>query len=177
MFAHRTVKRDQLLRPPIDRPTATAPSDLDDADRRILRALMADGSLSNNSLAEQVGLTAGPCSRRVSRLEALGIIQGYKAEISPKALGYSIQAYVNVSLQNQGSGPSYRFVAEVLRKLQVVECHLMSGDADFLLKVVAVDIEDFHRFIWTELNALDNVRTVRSAFIIETMAQRPPPLR
>jgi len=157
--------------------TRSGPLVLDDADRRILRALMEDGGLSNNDLADRVNLTPGPCSRRVSRLEQTGIIRGYRAEISARALGYSIQAYVYVSLQNQGSAPSYRFVEQVLRKLQVIECHLIAGDADFLLKVVALDIEDFHRFIWTELNALENVRTVRSAFIIETMAQRAPPLR
>ena len=154
-----------------------AAANLDDTDRRILRALLSDGGLSNNELAAKVGLTPGPCSRRVTRLQALNVIRGYHADISLRSLGYTIQAYVNVSLENQGRDPSYRFVEQVLRKPEVVECHLMAGDPDFLLKVVAADIEDFHRFVWTELNALENVKTVRSAFVIETMAKRMVPLR
>jgi len=150
---------------------------LDDTDRRILRALLADGGLSNNELAVRVGLTPGPCSRRVSRLKTSGVLRGFRAEVSPRALGYTIQAYISVSLADQGRDPSYRFVEQVLRKPQVVECHLMTGDPDFLLKVFAEDVEDFHRFVWTELNSLENVKTVRSAFVIETMASRALPLR
>jgi len=152
-------------------------ANLDETDRRILRALLADGGLSNNELAARVGLTPGPCSRRVNRLQELDVIRGYHADVSLRALGYNIQSFVNVSLENQGRDPSYRFVEQVLRKPQVVECHLMAGDADFLLKVVAADIEDFHRFLWTELNALENVKTVRSTFVIETMGKRAAPLR
>lgn len=154
-----------------------APTVLDETDRRILRALLADGGLSNNELAVRVGLTPGPCSRRVSRLKAQGVIRGFRADVSPRELGYTIQAYISVSLADQGRDPSYRFVEAVLRKPQVVECHLMTGDPDFLLKVYAEDIEDFHRFVWTELNSIDNVKTVRSAFVIETMASRGAPLR
>jgi Lrp/AsnC family leucine-responsive transcriptional regulator len=119
---------------------------LDAIDRRILAALQTDGRMTNNDLADLVGLSPSPCLRRVRALEAAGIIKGYAALLDPLLLGLGTSVFVRVWLTGQDDETVQRFNDSILDLPHVVECHMMAGDCDFLLRVVASDLEAYRRF-------------------------------
>lgn len=155
---------------------ATAPGgplSLDRTDRRILAILAADGRISNQDLAERVSLSPAPCLRRVRRLEAAGVIRGYRASIDPGALGLGLLAYVNVKLAKQGvaaaPSPDTAFAQAVAAWEEVVECHAMTGDLDYLLKVRVRDLEHFSGFVMERLLRQPGVLDVRSSFALRSV--------
>ncbi len=135
---------------------------LDEVDRTILRALQADGRLSNARLAEQLGLSETPCWRRLKRLESEGYIAGYQARLNRQKLGYGVVAFAQVSFGNHaGEGP-IQFERQVAAIPEVLACHNVSGDCDYLLQIVAPDLESYGNFIRDRLLKLPGVTAVHS---------------
>ena len=141
---------------------------LDDIDRKILAILQADGRITNVELAHQVGLTAPPCLRRVRALEENGIIEGYHARISASLLSYGITVFVLVSLKSQAEEALRAFETHVAALPAVRECHMLNGEIDFLLKIVAQDLQSFQAFLTAELTPAPNVASVKTSLTIRT---------
>lgn len=148
--------------------------DLDDYDLKILAALQLDGRLSNNELAQQVGLSPSPCWRRVKRLEEEGIIRGYQAMFDQRRLGLGVTVFVNVAIQSQDTKAHKAFEEAVLKLPEVVGCHILAGQQDFLLHVVAEDLDAYSDFALHKLGQLPGVRKIHSSFALKEVK---PPLR
>lgn len=142
---------------------------LDPIDRRILVELQRDGRLSHVELAERVGLTPTPCTRRVRELEAAGVIQGYAALIDPRRVGLAIQAVVQVKLERHTDEIVERFRHAMQERPEVLACQAMTGDMDFLLQVVVRDVDALSDFTLRRLLRLPGVRDVRSGIVLETV--------
>ena len=144
---------------------------LDAADRRILRALQRDGRMPVTALAEAVGLSATPCQRRVRRLEEGGIITGYGARISPAQVGLPLQAFVLVALESHSEEVAERFHKALAARPEVLAAYTMSGDMDYLLHVLAPDMEAFGDFATRALLRMPGVKETRSSFVLATLKQ------
>ncbi|MAE90236.1 Lrp/AsnC family transcriptional regulator [Salipiger bermudensis] len=143
--------------------------DLDDIDRRILRVLQKQGRMSNAELSEQVHLSASACHRRVQRLESEGIIRGYVALLDARRMGMPTTVFVEITLSAQADEVLEAFEKAVSRIPDVLECHLMAGSADYILKVVAEDTEDFARIHRQHLTRLPGVAQMQSSFALRTV--------
>lgn len=146
---------------------------LDRIDRRILADLQADGRMTNVELARRAGISAPPCLRRVRALEEAGYIKGYHAEIDPGALGFNVTVFAHVGLNSQAEADLRAFEELVLGWAEVRECHMLAGETDFLLKIVAHDWDDYQRFLTTRLTAAPNISHVKSALAIRTSKLQP----
>ncbi len=135
---------------------------MDDTDRKILRELAADSSLSNQELARRVNLSPSPCLRRVRALEDAGVIRGYVALIDGAALGRAFTAYVEVRLERQSEAFSQRFEAAIASRPEVVDCAFVTGEFDYLLKISVADLADFHRFLTKALTRIEGVANTRT---------------
>jgi Lrp/AsnC family leucine-responsive transcriptional regulator len=139
-----------------------ASMEIDAIDNKILRILQTNGRISNQDLAARVGLSASPCLRRVKALEARGIVQRYVALLDPAAVALGLQAVVEVRLDRQTSDSVARFEKEILKYPQVLECYLMAGDWDYVLRVVARDLDDFREFCVNRLARIAGVGNIKS---------------
>lgn len=146
---------------------------LDKIDRRILHDLQADGRVTNVELARRAGISAPPCLRRVRALEAAGYIRGYHAELEPKMLGYNVTVFAQVGLTSQAEVDLEAFEAAIRQWPEVRECHMLAGETDFLLKVVAADWDAYQDFLTSRLTAAPNVSHVKSALSIRTSKNEP----
>ncbi|MBS7790400.1 Lrp/AsnC family transcriptional regulator [Roseococcus sp. SDR] len=144
---------------------------LDAADRRILRALQRDGRLPITALAEQVGLSATPCQRRVKRLEEAGVIAGYAARISAARVGLPLQAFVQVALESHSEEVAERFHTALAARPEVIAAYTMSGEMDYLLHVLAPDMEAFGEFATRGLLRMPGVKETRSSFVLATLKE------
>ncbi len=144
---------------------------LDATDRRILRVLQKQGRVTNAELAEMVNLSPSACHRRVQRLEADGIIADYVALLDPKRIGRPTVVFVEISLSRQRDDILDAFEREVARVPDVLECHLMAGSADYLLKIIAADTEDFARIHRRYLSRLPGVAQMQSSFALRTVVK------
>ncbi|PWG16834.1 Lrp/AsnC family transcriptional regulator [Salibaculum griseiflavum] len=144
---------------------------LDDTDRRLLNALQRRGRLSNAELSEAVNLSPSACHRRVQRLEKDGYISGYVALVDPRKVNRRTIVYVEITLSAQADEVLDAFEKAVARVPEVLECHLMAGAADYLLKVVAEDAEDFARLHRRALASLPGVQGMQSSFALRTVRQ------
>ena len=152
-------------------------SNLDAIDCRIVAALQADGRLTNLELAERVGLSPSPCLRRVKRLERDGYIESYRAILQRSRLGLGLTVFVGVKIGGHANVEAEKFQAAVVAMPEVVACHLVSGEADYLLEVVVPNLEHYQQFLVGKLLALPIVREVRSNIAIQTLkAGAPLPL-
>lgn len=152
-------------------------TDLDALDRRIVAALQADGRLSNVDLADRVGLSPSPCLRRVRRLEREGYIEGYRAALRRDRVGLGFSVFVGVKIDAHGNERALTFETAVVEMPEVVACHLVSGEADYILEVVVPDLADYQHFLVGKLLNLPAVREVRSNIAIQTLkAGAPLPL-
>ncbi|CAD6556980.1 Leucine-responsive regulatory protein [Paraburkholderia hiiakae] len=153
--------------------------ELDAIDRRILAILQEDGRLSNQEIAERVNLSPSPCLRRIRRLEEGGVIRGYVALLDAQKLGLDLLAYVNVRLEKRGPTAAGRegvthaelFRAAVQTWPEVVACHAMTGDMDFLLRVQVEDMAHFSRFVQDQLLHHPSVIDVKSSFSLDTFKE------
>ena len=143
--------------------------DLDDRDRAILRALMEDGRLTNVELADKVHLSPSACLRRARMLEESGLIQGYVMLLDPVAAGLAGAAYVSVTLEQQGRATLDRFENQVRRHPEIIECYLLAGAADYLLRVAFRDARDFERIHTDILTQLPGVSRVQSTLTLRTV--------
>lgn len=140
---------------------------LDAADIRILSMLQRNGRLSNVELAEAVGLSPSPCLRRVKSLEEAGIISGYTVQLNQKKLGLGITAYVQVHMQRHNDSLTDSFKAAIKNEECVLSCYLMAGSCDFLMKVVAKDLDAYADFALKRLLKIEGVRDITSSFVLE----------
>ena len=147
---------------------------LDDLDSRILTVLQEDGRLTNVELAERVGLSPSPCLRRVKRLEEDGYIAGYKAKVDRRRLGLGMTVFVGVKVDGHRDANAKAF-QEAMHKLpEVVACHMVSGETDFLLEVVVADLSAYDSFLSRTLLLMPMIRDVRSNFAIRTVKADGP---
>ena len=146
-----------------------APMPFDRTDLRLLALLQRDGRASNADLAAQVNLSPSACLRRIQRLEATGVVAGYAARLDPQALGLGLQAFVRVQLEKHGAPGIERFIANVQDWDEVVACHALTGDMDYLLHVYVRDLEHFSRFLLDRLLNASGVADVNSSFVLRTV--------
>jgi Lrp/AsnC family leucine-responsive transcriptional regulator len=140
---------------------------LDEIDRRILSSLQEGARLTNLELAEAAGLSPAACLRRVRELHASGVIRRYVTLLDPKMLGLGVSVFVSVSLENQGEKALERFEKAILGRPEVLECYLMTGDSDYLLRVVCADLEAFERFLMNHLTKVVGISAIRSSFALK----------
>jgi Lrp/AsnC family leucine-responsive transcriptional regulator len=148
-------------------PPAPALETLDAIDRRILAALQEDGRLSNVELARRVNLSPSPCLARVKALEQKGFISAYVALCDPIALGLTVNVFISVSLERQRKDALDTFEKRIGEYAEVMECYLMTGDSDYLLRVVVPDMPSLERFIVDHLSKVPGVASIRSSFALK----------
>jgi DNA-binding Lrp family transcriptional regulator len=146
---------------------------LDRIDRKILHDLQDKGRMTNVQLAERAGISAPPCLRRVRALEESGVIKGYHAEIEPAALGYGISVWAQVGLSSQSETDLKKFEDLIKSWPLVRECYLVSGEADYILKIVAEDWDAYQKFLTQQLTSAPNVNHVKSALGIRVAKYKP----
>ena len=146
---------------------------LDRIDLRILRELQKDGRMTNVDLAKHVGISAPPCLRRVRALEEAGYIRGYHADVAGEKLGYGITVFTLVSLINHAESDLQNFAKLCENWPQVRECYMMTGDADYIIRIVAEDWEAFQKFLTHQLAAAPNVAHVKSAPAMQRTKYEP----
>ena len=148
-------------------------SKLDAIDRQILAELQADGRITNVELARRVGISAPPCLRRVRTLEEAGFVRGYHADVDPRALGFEVQVFAMVGLDNQSEAALSGFEAQCRAWPLVRECHMLNGEIDFILKCVAPDLSTFQSFLTEDLTAADHVASVKTSLVIRGAKDEP----
>jgi DNA-binding Lrp family transcriptional regulator len=146
---------------------------LDSIDMRILAELQADGRITNVELSRRAKITAPPCLRRMRSLEKAGYIRGYHANLDARSLGFEVSGYVFVGLSSQAESDLKAFEDQVRLWPAVRECYMLSGEVDFLLKVVAKDLSAFQTFITDVLTAAKNVASVKSSLVIHATKREP----
>jgi Lrp/AsnC family transcriptional regulator, leucine-responsive regulatory protein len=147
---------------------------LDGFDVKILRALQAEGRLTNVELAQRIGLSPSPCLRRLKRMEAEGIVFGYSARIDRERLGLGVTVFVEVGLERHREEEAERFKKVILKLPQVVSCHAISGEPDFLLEVVLADLNQYSEFVLKNLRKIPGIKDLRSSFALETIKPLSP---
>lgn len=145
---------------------------LDRTDRRILHELQQDGRLTNSALAERITLSESSCLRRVRRLEETGMLRGYVALVDQSKAGYPDNVFVTITLESQQQADMAAFEREVKKLPEVMECHMMSGEADYLLRVIVRDARDYERIHSRFLTRLPGVDRVHSSFALRTVLKR-----
>jgi Lrp/AsnC family leucine-responsive transcriptional regulator len=146
--------------------------DIDDIDRRILTVLQENGRATNHEISERVGLSPSPCLRRIRALEKNGAIQNYVALVNPDAIGLAVTAFVRVRL----SGQDDRHLAEFERAIsafpEIMECYLMTGEADYQLRVLVASLGHFEDFLRQKLTRIEGVSQVNSSFALRPIVYR-----
>ncbi len=139
---------------------------LDDIDRKILGVLQTDSRISIQELAERVGLSPSPCHRRVKLLEEKGIITRYIAMVDQRAVGLPVSVFISIKLERQKEEDLDRFGRAISGWREVLECYLMTGQRDFMLRVVVSDLDAYERFLKEKLTRLDGVASIESSFAL-----------
>ena len=147
---------------------------LDQIDRKILEAVQADGRISNVDLAARIHLSAPQTFRRVRSLEERSVIRGYRAEVAPEAIGYAVTAYVSVSIGGNDFGRVREVEGEIRAFPQILECYSVSGEDDYLLKVVAHDLKSLSNFLTDRLMQVPGIDNVRSMICLEEIKRTSP---
>lgn len=148
------------------------PPKIDEFGHRILRELQADGRISVLDLAKRVSLSPTPCARRLSQLVEAGIIEGFGARVSPKAVGLSVEVMVEVKLERHANAIPADFRRRILDREEVVACFAMTGDTDYLLHVMVPDIDSLNRFLMEVLLKVEGVRDVRTSLVLEAVKRQ-----
>ena len=159
-------------RPPS--PKDVRPVALDGVDRRILTVLHRDARISNNALADAVGIAPSTCHGRVRRLQDLGVIRGFYTDIDPAAIGLNLQAMISVSLQSNARGKIHSFIQQIRRMPQVMDVYFLAGADDFILHVAARDTDDLRSFVVQNLNADADVAGTQTSLIFEHLRGASP---
>ncbi|WP_018234648.1 Lrp/AsnC family transcriptional regulator [Ensifer sp. BR816] len=144
----------------------------DEMDRRILKELIADARITNNELAERVGLSPSPCLRRIRRLEETGVIRGYTALVDPVIEGWTMTAIATVRLSRQHEDEIVMFEEAIRGWNEVLECHLVTGSRDYVLKVMSSGLEHYERFIKEKIARLKCVASIETSFVMNTIKER-----
>jgi len=147
--------------------------EIDRYDRQILQILQEDGRISNQDLADRIGLSPSPCLRRVRALEEAGVITGYRAQLNAKTLGYSLMALIYISMDLHTPERFEHFEQEIGQMSEVLECLLITGqDADYQLKVVVKDMGDFQDLLLNRINRIQGVTGVHSSFVLRKVVDK-----
>jgi len=144
---------------------------MDSIDQKILRELQKDGRLSNAELAERVNLSPSPCLRRLRNLENSGVIQGYTALVDPKACGLPITIFIGIRLSPHSKETAQTFEKHIMRIDEVMDCHLMTGDTDYLLRVVMASLDDYEQFIRNQIHIIPAVASINTSFAYGVVKQ------
>jgi Lrp/AsnC family leucine-responsive transcriptional regulator len=143
--------------------------ELSSIDRKILRALQEDGRMTIQAIAERVGLSASPCLRRIRQMEAHQIITGYSATVDQKAVGLPVSVFISIKLERQRARELDAFAAAISRWPEVMDAYLMTGQFDFLLRVVCADLETYELFLREKLTQIEGVASIESSFSLGTV--------
>ncbi len=150
---------------------AQTAQELDRLDRKLLALLQADGRISNTALAQAIGLSQSACLRRVQRLEKAGVIEGYGARLNPAAFGRGETVFIEITLTSQTEAVLDAFERAVAGSPDILECHLMAGDYDYLLRVAVADSADYEHLHRKQLTTLPHVARIRSHFALRRVAR------
>ncbi len=145
---------------------------MDAIDRKIVRVLQRDGRISNQDLAARVGLSPSPCLRRVRNLERSGVLIGYTAIVDQEKYGLPVDVFVSISLESQRDEKLKAFEQAVIRLDEVMECYLMTGSRDYLLRVVCDGLKSYERFTREHLATLPGIRSIESSFALGRVKTR-----
>ncbi|MEM9570814.1 MAG: Lrp/AsnC family transcriptional regulator [Pseudomonadota bacterium] len=137
---------------------------MDSKDRQILKELQADGRLSNQDLSERVNLSPSPCLRRLRLLEEAGVITGYTALVDQKAWGLPVTVFIRIKLERHGDDAVQAFERTIIDMPQVMDCWLMTGRSDYLLRVIAADLDDYEKFVRRELQRVPGIASIDTSF-------------
>ena len=140
---------------------------LDATDLRILQKLQSDSSLTNLELARKVHLSPSPCLTRVKALESAGVIDRYVALVNPKTLGLNLSVFISISLKEQSKSALAEFESRIVEHDEVMECYLMTGDSDYLIRVAVADITALEKFILEQLTPIAGIEKIRSSFALK----------
>lgn len=142
---------------------------LDARDLQIVRALQDDGRLSNLDLAQRVNLSPSPCLRRVRLLEEAGVIRGYSADVDPRALGLNVTAFIRITLTRHDRDAVARFESRVRDIDEILDCHLLTGEADYLLRVMVPDLDAYEGFVRNRLHAIPGTASITTSLVYGTV--------
>ena len=145
---------------------------IDNHDKVLLRQLQADGRATNAELAQAANLSESACFRRVRAMEAAGVITGYAAQVEPAAVGLGLTVYVSITLSSQAQDVLATFEAAVAEAPEIVECHLMTGQADYIVRLVASDVDDLERLHAKVLTRLPGVARLNSSIALRSIVRR-----
>ncbi|NQY98517.1 MAG: Lrp/AsnC family transcriptional regulator [Henriciella sp.] len=137
---------------------------MDSKDRQILRELQGDGRLTNQDLSERVNLSPSPCLRRVRLMEEQGVIKGYTALVDQKAWGLPVTVFIRLKLERHSDEAVNAFEQAIIAMPQVMDCWLMTGRSDYLLRVIAADLDDYERFVRRELQRVPGIASIDTSF-------------
>ncbi len=166
--------RTKTAKSPVRRRIAPAkPVTFDDFDRKILVALSENARASNVEIADKVGLSEAPCSRRVRRLETDGVVQGYHARLAPEAIGIGFVAFVTLVLDYVTAATAERFYQEIRAIPEIMSCYIVSGSYDAILHVAAADSHSYSDIVFNRLRRIPGVKDVRSSFVMRTIKESP----
>jgi Lrp/AsnC family transcriptional regulator, leucine-responsive regulatory protein len=140
---------------------------MDEIDRKILKTLQDDARVTNAELADKVGLSAAPCLRRVRALEERGVIRKYVTLLDPGAMNLAVTVFVQISLDLQVEDRLEKFERAIMRRPEVLECYLMTGDSDYLVRVVVPDVAAYERFLKDSLTRIEGVAGIKSSFALK----------
>ena len=148
--------------------------ELDSTDIRILKLLQSEGRIAVVDLAERVNLSATACHKRIDKLEKAGVIAGYSANVSLRAIGYQVEAFIAVTIDRQAKVTADSFMTEIQKLESLRACYLLSGDTDFLLHVIAPDLEAYTRGVLNQIMTLPGAQAVRTSFVLDKMVSTAP---
>ena len=148
------------------------PYTFDNTDRRILRVIQEEARVSNSELAERVGLSPSPCWRRVRALEESGVIERYVTLVNAKAVGLPINVFATVTLEKQAESALELFEKAVTKRPEVMECNLMTGEFDYLLRVVVPDLAAYERFLMDHLTRIKGIASIKSSFSLKQVSYK-----
>ena len=144
----------------------SAKIELTDIDRRILKVLQDDGRTTIQAIADRVGLSASPCLRRIRRMEQAGIITAYSITVDQNAVGLPVSVFISIKLERQRAVQLDRFAEAIAEWPEVMECYLMTGQFDFLLRVVCADLASYEAFLRDKLTQVEGVGSIESSFAL-----------
>jgi len=138
---------------------------IDAKDRQIIRELQRDGRMTNQELAERVNLSPSPCLRRVRLLEEAGVIVGYSADVDARACGLQITAFIHVTLQRHERDAVEHFEQRVRDADEILECFLLTGEADYLLRVIVADLDEYEQFVRNRLHGIPGIGSITTSLV------------
>ena len=142
---------------------------IDAKDRQIVRELQRDGRLTNQDLAERVNLSPSPCLRRVRLLEEAGVIVGYSADVNMRACGFQITAFIRIALQRHEREAVERFEKRIQDADEILDCFLLTGEADYLLRVVVADLDEYEHFVRNRLHGIPGIGSITTSLVYGTI--------